>query len=271
MTPVPPILPTFTPPPTQVADAGALIYIVRPGDTLASIALDFGIPVEVLQGANPDIEPRELQVGGQVIIPPPQTPITPMPRLDAPPPACHLTAADELLCLGLVINEAGYPVEDVRVRVWAYDFDGMPLGSVGSAADRAILPPGEAAPYSARLALDTSRYAQARAEIEAAALAPRADIRFAALTLDSQQVERVGGRYRVVAALHNRDPRPTEPARLILVLLDEGGQVVGFRIGLAETGLGPGDRQTVVIEAAPVGDRPAVDHRLYVEARPLTR
>ncbi|MBZ0296096.1 MAG: LysM peptidoglycan-binding domain-containing protein, partial [Anaerolineae bacterium] len=78
---------------TTVADAGLEIYNVRPGDTLLGIALDFGIPLESLRAANPDVDPRQLQVGQVIHIPPasflPQPTTTPALTLTLAPPSCH--------------------------------------------------------------------------------------------------------------------------------------------------------------------------------------
>ncbi|HRF46345.1 MAG TPA: peptidoglycan DD-metalloendopeptidase family protein [Anaerolineales bacterium] len=44
-------------------------YEVQPGDTLAGIALQFGVSVEALSAANPAVDPATLQVGQLVTIP----------------------------------------------------------------------------------------------------------------------------------------------------------------------------------------------------------
>jgi LysM domain len=47
-------------------DRAARIYVVKPGDTLTTIAAKTGIGVEELQSLNPDIDPQVLRSGQRV-------------------------------------------------------------------------------------------------------------------------------------------------------------------------------------------------------------
>ncbi len=78
-TPTATVTPTPTPTPTPV------IYVVQPNDTLLNIAAEFGITVEQLAAANGMSTSDFIQVGQELIIPPPEglpTP-TPTPTPDA--------------------------------------------------------------------------------------------------------------------------------------------------------------------------------------------
>lgn len=57
----PPTTPTTTEPP-----AGATFYTIESGDTLESIAADYGTTVEVLLELNPEIDPVALTVGQRI-------------------------------------------------------------------------------------------------------------------------------------------------------------------------------------------------------------
>lgn len=76
-TPVPE--PTATPTPTVV------IYKVVPGDTVSKIAQQYGITIDDIVKANKLADPRMLQVGQELIIPPAPT-ATPAPVPAAPKP-----------------------------------------------------------------------------------------------------------------------------------------------------------------------------------------
>jgi LysM repeat protein len=54
-----------------VTSGGTQVYIVQPGDTLYGIALNFGITVQSIIDANNLLNPDRLDVGQQLIIPPP--------------------------------------------------------------------------------------------------------------------------------------------------------------------------------------------------------
>lgn len=65
--PTAPASPTPTPAPTPT------VYVVASGDTLSKIAASFGITVEELLAANPQItDPNKIQIGDQIVIPQPE-------------------------------------------------------------------------------------------------------------------------------------------------------------------------------------------------------
>ena len=46
-------------------------YVVKSGDTFTSIARDNGTTVKAIQEANPTVDPRRLQIGQKLVLPPP--------------------------------------------------------------------------------------------------------------------------------------------------------------------------------------------------------
>ena len=60
---------TRTPSPTPTATATPIIYVIKKGDTLLAIALQYGVTVAALQQINGIADPRDLQVGQVLIIP----------------------------------------------------------------------------------------------------------------------------------------------------------------------------------------------------------
>jgi len=60
-------IPGVVPPPVDCR--GGLLYAVRSGETFFSIARKFGITVEALAAANPDVDPDRLQIGQILCIP----------------------------------------------------------------------------------------------------------------------------------------------------------------------------------------------------------
>jgi LysM repeat protein len=72
--------PTPTPAPTQQ------VYVVQSGDTLSGIATRFGVTLEALRAANPQItNVDEIQIGDEITIP--TTVPTQIPDAGSPSPA----------------------------------------------------------------------------------------------------------------------------------------------------------------------------------------
>lgn len=110
ITPTPLGLPTQTPKPTITPTPH--IYEVRAGDQLLGIAWAFGVTLEDLQAANPDVNPSLMSVGTRLVIPPPRG-ITPTVAAPTPMPFdvtvgdldCLPSATGGLHCFALVTNE----------------------------------------------------------------------------------------------------------------------------------------------------------------------
>ena len=67
----------FPPPLTEtnvaplVPAAGAQEYTIQKGDKFATLAPKFGVTVKAIQEANPNVDPRKLQIGQKIQIPAP--------------------------------------------------------------------------------------------------------------------------------------------------------------------------------------------------------
>lgn len=260
-TPTPPAFPTHQ---TETYPADG-VYIVRPGDTLLGIALDTGLDVEQIRAANPDINPLALQVGQQIVLPPPGLLIaaapTPVP-LQPEAPDCHDLITGSLLCLGQVVNLHDAPVTDVQVRVRLVDAGGALLAEKTARIEQAVIPPGQSAPYSAMFQVAGEVHAQAA--LLTAAPVTAGD--WVLLDVIEPQTETTKGRCRIRAMLQNTTGTTTGPPRLVLTLLDDEGRVVGFRIVTGTAGLEPDAQQPIELEAmAAVTSAPATC-RLHAEA-----
>ena len=68
---------TLTPPPSETpTPEGPKTYIVESGDTLFSIAEEFGVSIDQLLAYNPEItDPNNIPIGSQIIIPPVDAPL----------------------------------------------------------------------------------------------------------------------------------------------------------------------------------------------------
>ena len=144
----PVIIASPTPTPTPVT------HVVTEGESLLSIALDYGVSVEALQVANPDVQVRFLSIGAVLIIPPPEgQAAVSATQLAAPPPlplalsdpACYPSKTGSLYCLVEVTNPLEAPAENVSARVTLAGSDGLPVADgVGFAAVELIAGNGTA-------------------------------------------------------------------------------------------------------------------------------
>lgn len=66
---LPPLVVRLPPPPVPTDSAGPLRHHVRPGESFSTIARHYGLTVDELRRANPDIDPRRLRAGSWITIP----------------------------------------------------------------------------------------------------------------------------------------------------------------------------------------------------------
>jgi LysM repeat protein len=69
--PVPPIAPPIAPPSVPPATAATTEYIVKSGDSFATIAKAHGTTWQAIQAANPNVDPKKLQINQKLMLPPP--------------------------------------------------------------------------------------------------------------------------------------------------------------------------------------------------------
>jgi LysM repeat protein len=122
------VTPTNLPTPTPTP----IMYTIVEGDTMLAIALRNGISLEELQGANPEVNPRLLSVGTELIIPLGDiVPVSPMTATPVPiniaSTDCYVVS-DGIWCFLLVKNDLSRELENLSARVVLYDIDGDIVG-----------------------------------------------------------------------------------------------------------------------------------------------
>ena len=119
-------LPTATPlpPPTSTPSPTPIIYEIQAGDTLLDLAIQRGVTVTDIEALNPDVRPELLQVGQQVILPPPPQIVLGGPQATAVPPQLVVSQLQlyqmptgAAWLVGEVQNEGEKPAEGVQVTV----------------------------------------------------------------------------------------------------------------------------------------------------------
>ena len=233
-----PSQPAETPQPEPTATPEALIHIVALQETISSIALRYGVSMDAVIAANPDVDPRTLTVGTELVIPgvPPAAAFDPQAEplaLEVGEAVCLPTAEGGLWCAALVSNPLNRPADGVIVAFTISDGDSQPLiQNVPALLNR--LDPGQALPAVAYFPPPAPRAAGATAEL-VAALPPESGIRdYFEVSLQNQRVITQGrsARASVQVVLPGADELPAgEPLNLWLaaVAYDAQGRLLGAR------------------------------------------
>jgi LysM repeat protein len=262
--------------PTQSPSATPtpVVYEIEEGDTMLGIALQHGISLEELQAANPDVNPRLLVIGTELIIPLGE--IIPLEQATATPIAIKISktncypAPDGIWCFISIKNDRRRPLENVAAHVVVYENSGEFIveGTAIAAVNR--VPVGEEFPldifFQGRFPADFFT----RAEIMSVQLVPQNDERYlnAWLEINDIEISDAGNQAEITGTIGL--PVKSQPGNLAWILAvayDESGNVVGIRkseqFGLFE----PGTNQDFRLEVFSLGG-PINDVKAFVEVRP---
>jgi len=128
-------------------------YTVQAGDTISSIALRFGVSMDDLQTANPEISPNAMSVG--LVINIPSNPENPSGEPTPTPAAftiqqieCFPTADQGMWCFVLAHNDFPDFVENVSAQVTLVGADSTVLASQTALLPLNILPPDTSLPLT---------------------------------------------------------------------------------------------------------------------------
>ncbi len=147
-TPAPTLTPTATPTP--------IVHTVRAGESLLSIASQYGLSISELQDANGILDPRTLQIGQQLIIPQPEAveggaaptaTLTPLP-LAIQHTYLHDTTIGNLWILGEIYNGSEVALEQVQVAVVLLNEQGEELLRDDTFVALDLVDPGQHAPFA---------------------------------------------------------------------------------------------------------------------------
>src|SRR5699024_2628416 len=101
-------------------DCDGMYYVVRPGDTLYSIAKKYGVSVEELLEANPNVDPYNLQVGQLICIPEKEKPM--------PCPEGHIYKIRKGDSLSIILMRFNISIMDLREGNPNIDLDNLKEG-----------------------------------------------------------------------------------------------------------------------------------------------
>lgn len=183
--PAPPPSPTPTP----------LVHVVKSGEDMFGIALRYGVSLEALKTANPDVNPRAMSVGATLVIPASQlpTPTVANPTPTAVPlfvgrPACFQQAEGGLFCLAAVRNDTSAALEAIAARIRIAGEDGL-LREAEAALPLNLLAPGAELALSAAFPPPAPQRFSSGAELITALSVADGDARYLPARLEEVRVE----------------------------------------------------------------------------------
>lgn len=264
------VTPTTLPTPTPTM----MVYTIVEGDTILAIALRNGVSLEELQAANPEVNPRLLVVGSELVIPLgeiiPASPATATPiPINISSTECYLVS-DGVWCFLLVKNERKRELENVTARVVLFDNLGKIIdeGSAISALNK--LPAESEMPLAIFFPGSFSGETTADTAVISAQLVPRNDERYLNAWIEVDEIDLVDGGLQAIVSGTYGIPKKSSPGNITWIVgiaYDSDGNVVGVRkfeqFGLLE----PGTNQEFSLDIFSVGPKIA-DVKTLVEIRP---
>jgi LysM repeat protein len=252
-----------------------LIYIIAEGDTLSGIAERFGLSIDSILVANPDIDAHSLLIGMQVMIPSSTDGTLPLPEsiltgvhLDSP--NCYPVADEGLWCLASVGNARGEPVEGLSAEITLLSQTGKVLTNRTAYSPLERLMPGKAMPLMAYFPPPIHTPWVASAVLKTVLPGKLEDNRYIPTSLDIQDMTLSPNNEWVsiqgIISLAGGGS-PAGLVWLMAVAYNDEGQAIGMRKWEAEKALKEGKKISFDIELYSLGPKIAnVD--VQAEARP---
>jgi LysM repeat protein len=250
-------------------------YTVKSGDTISSIALEFGVSMDELQAANPEISPNTMSIGQVLKIPSnPDNPSgeptpTPVP-FTVEQIECYPTADKGMWCFVLVHNDFSDFMENVSAQLTLVDLDNSVLASQTALLSLNILPPNGSLPLTVFFTPEIPADAKPQVQILTAIRLLPNDERYISATITNTLVEvNADGHSAHVSGLVVSQSQDTDAYQVWVAgtAYDEAGRMVGFRRWEWDKGLAAGGSIPFDFRIASLGG--TISHvEFAVEARP---
>ncbi len=265
------LVPLTTPLPSPTP----FIYTVGQGETISSIALKFGVSINDLQAANPEVNPSAMSVGQVLKIP--SNPDNPSGE-PTPTPApftvqqieCYPTTNKGMWCFVLAYNDSSDFLENLSAQVTLVDSNNNFIVSQTALLPLNILPPNTSLPITVFFPPDVPFNAKPQVQILTAIRLLPNDIRYIPATVNNTlvQVNADGHSAQVNGLILSLSQ--TSVANQVWVAAtayDEAGRVVGVRRWESNVSLVAGGSLPFEFMVSSIGGKIA-RVEFAVEARP---
>lgn len=263
--------PTALPTATTTPTATPILYEVEEGDTLLGIALENFTTVDEIKTRNPAAVPELLQIGQELVLPPPATPIfqgevnTPVPLVvTVARVATYRTPVGSLWILGEVENEGEFPATNVQVQISLAGRDGGPPLLVPAWVVPAVIPPGATAPFGVLIREAPTLNTPPTVSIVSGESLPSIGTYTLDLALSEVEDTIDEGHVAVSGQVENRSDEPVTQVTVVATFYDAQGEVNGYAQQRLDGPLAPGASLPFALDVAPPGGI-TVDYQLLVQ------
>jgi LysM repeat protein len=250
-------------------------YTVQSGDTISRIALKFGVSMDDLQAANPEIPPNTMSIGQVINIP--SNPENPSDE-PTPTPApftiqqikCYPTADKGMWCFVLVHNDFSEFMENVSAQVSLMDANNTSVASQTALPPLNILPPNTSLPLAVFFPPEIPFDAKPQVQVLTAIRLLPNDERYLPATINNTlvQVNADGRSARVSGVvLLPGEAKAAGEVWVAGTAYDDAGRVVGIRRWESSAGLSVGGSLPFEFLVSSIGGKIA-RVEFAVEARP---
>jgi len=225
---------------TPTATSEPIVHVVEAGDTLYSIAFDYGVSPEALQIANKIENPQLLQIGQELTIPQGQdenatsaesllpTP-TPAP-LEVQGTGFYETPVGSLWCLGEVINTNEIPLTNVQVRVVLFDAAGDSVVQADGFVAAELLPSEQRSPFGILFTDPPADWTRSQVSVIRGEAAGEFASRFIPITVTETDGQTTDGQFKVAGTVENAGTTlSADSIDVVVTTYDEEETVTGFR------------------------------------------
>lgn len=224
--------PTTTPTP--------IVHVIQEGETLLSIAFDYGVSLQALQTANSIENPQFLQIGQRLIIPTGEEEAGTMPGLLLPTPtplpfdvrgiAFHETPVGSLWCLGEIANTTDSALTNVQVHVALFDSAGGRLAGADAFAAADLIPPGERSPFGILFTSPPSDWTSLQVTVVRGETAGALSASYVPIAVVEAESQPAGARFQVSGVVQNTSAEQAAGSvSVIVTTYDAQGLITGFR------------------------------------------
>jgi LysM repeat protein len=253
-------------------------HVVKKGEDMLGIALQYGISLEELKAANPDVDPYMMSVDTELKIPAAATPqvesdvlptATPV-VMQVGSPHCYRGAEGGMYCFIQAHNSTGMPLEDVSALLRIADATGKQIISQTAWLPLDLFPPGSSMPLETYFDVTFPEHYQVNVELQTALPVAEGDGRYLPARIDNLLVQILSDQLSAEVSgeiVLEGENLTASQVWVALIAYDQMNEVAGIRRWEAQSAVVSEHPAPFIMRVYSVA--PFIDHvDAFVEAKP---